>query len=320
MERGLGHVATVSASYLLNLDRQLPNSVDINIARSTDTKSFKIQGGTSTVGVRDGDTFTLPVYTQRVSDRFGPVTAITSNANATYNALVLQARHRSRDGLEFRASWTWSKSIDFGQNSSSVPRTSGQLDPFQIRYDKALSDHNIPHKIIASAIWQPKVAFASPLAQHLASGWLLAPVFSETSGRPYSYNIFGGSRLAGGHESINGSGGDLYLPSVGRNTLRLPDTTNVDLRLSRDVPLTEKLHLHAWVEVFNVGNHLNYTATTERAFLVGTAAGGSTPLIYQDAAAIAAEGLNTRPFGTLTSSTSQSAKERQIQLGLQIDF
>lgn len=320
LERELGHVATMSASYLINLDHQLPNSVDINIAPSVETRTFRIQGGKSTIGVRDGDVFTLPVYTQRVNNSFGPVTAITSNANATYNAMILEARHRSQNSLTFRASWTWSKSIDFGQSSSSVPRTSGQLDPFQIRYDKALSDHNFPHKIVASATWEPKASVSSAFLQHLAAGWLIAPVFSQISGRPYSYNIFGGTRLVGGHESINGSGGSLYLPTVGRNTLRLPHTTNLDFRLSRDLPLSETVHLQAFVEAFNLINHVNYTATTERAFLVGAPANGATPLIYQDAAAIASEGLNSRPFGTLTSSSAQSSKERHLQLGLRVDF
>ncbi len=320
LERDLGHVALVSASYLLNLDRQLPNSVDINIAPSTGTRTFQLQGGTGALGVSDGETFVLPLYTQRLSSSFGPVTAITSNANATYNALVLAARHRTHAGLEFRASWTWSKSIDFGQNSGSIPRTNSQLDPFNIRYDKSLSAHNFPHKIVASAVWQPTPSFISPLLQHLASGWLLAPLFTETSGRPYSYNIFGGTRLSGGHQSINGCGGDLYLPTVGRNTLRLPDTFNLDLRLSRDLHLRENLHLHAFVEAFNLTNRVNYSAVTQRAFLVGTPTNGITPLIFQDAAAVASEGLNTRPFGAFTSSSSQQTKERQLQLGLRLDF
>ena len=320
LERDLGHVANLSASYLLNLDRQLPNSVDINIAPSSGSRTFELQGGANTVGVRSGDTFVLPVYSQRLDPSFGPVTAITSNANATYNALILQARHRTRQSLDFRLSWTWSKSIDFGQNTSSVPRTNSELDPFDIRYDKSLSALNIPHKITGSAVWQPQPEFRSHLLQHLGSGWQLAPLFTESSGRPYTYNIFGGTRLPGGHESINGSGGDVYLPTVGRNTLRLPDTFNLDLRLARDLPISEKIRLHAFAQAFNLTNHVNYTSTTQRAFLVGTAVNGITPLTFQDAATVASEGLNTRPFGAYTSSSAQTSRERQLELGLRLDF
>ena len=320
VERDLGHLATVSASYLVNLSRQLPNSVDINIAPSTGTRLFQLHGGTGAMGVQDGEIFILPLYTARLSPSFGPVTAITSNANATYNALVVEARHRSRNGLEFRASFTWSKTIDFGENTGSVPRTNSQLDPFDIRYDKSLSALNLPHKIVASAIWQPTPALASHTLQHLAAGWLVAPILTETSGRPYTFNIFGGTRLSGGHESINGSGGDVYLPTVGRNTLRLPDTFNVDLRLSRDLPLTEKLHLHAIAEAFNLTNHVNYSSTTERAFLVGAAANGVTPLTFQDATTVAAEGLSARPFAAYTASSAQQSRERQLQFGLNLSF
>ena len=320
IEREVGKIASVSASYLLNLDRQLPNSVDINIAPSVENRTFRLQGGTGTVGVRDGDSFVLPFYTQRLSSSFGPVTAVSSNANATYNALVLEARHRSRAGLEFRASYTWSKSIDFGQNTGSVPRTNGQLDPFDIRYDKAISALNFPHKLVASAVWQTEPASGLSLVRHLTGGWILAPLLTESSGRPYSYNIFGGTRLSGGHESINGSGGDVYLPSVGRNTLRLPDSFDLDMRLSREILWAEHRHLRAIAEAYNLTNHVNYASITERAFLVGSAVDGVTPLIFQNAAAIGSEGLNSRPFGAFTSSSTQSARERQLQFGLRLDF
>ena len=139
MERECWRGVAVSATYLMNLDRQLPNSVDINIAPSTGTEVFQLSGGTGVAGVQDGETFAVPVYTQRVSTSFGPVTDIVSNANATYNALVLEARRRSGEGLEFRVGWTWAKAIDYGQTGGAVPRTNGQFDPFDVRYDKGLS-------------------------------------------------------------------------------------------------------------------------------------------------------------------------------------
>ncbi len=58
-EVGTGVLARVG--YVLNLDRQLPNSVDINIAPSTGAKQFQLQGGTGATGVRDGETFAVPV-------------------------------------------------------------------------------------------------------------------------------------------------------------------------------------------------------------------------------------------------------------------
>ena len=260
IERGVGFGITAGASYVFNLDRQLPDSVDINIAPSTATREFQLQGGpvsgSGPRGVTNGEVFVLPYYTARVSPLYGLVTDIVSNTNATYNAMVLSAERQSRKGLEFRATWTWSKAIDYGQNGGATPRTNGQLDPFVLGYDRGLSTLNYPHKITASAIWEPSLVTPKRVLRLAANGWQVSPLFVETSGRPYSYEIFGGTRLSGGHTSINGSGGAVYLPTVGRNTLRLPETVHADLRVNRSIRVTERLRLRASAEVFNLPNHV----------------------------------------------------------------
>jgi hypothetical protein len=153
-----------------------------------------------------------------------------------------------------------------------------------------------------------------------ANGWVVTPLFTAVSGRPYSYDIFGGSYLSGGRESINGSGGAVYLPTVGRNTLRLPDTGRLDLRVSRALRVTERVRMRGSIEIFNLANHVNYSAIMQRAFLVGTETNGVTPLIFQNAATVAAEGLNVRPFGTFTAASTGQSPERQVQLGVRVEF
>lgn len=324
VERSIGHGVTAGASYLINLDRQLPNSVDINIAPSTETREFQLQGGpmrgSGLAGVVNGETFVLPFYTNRVSTLYGPVTDVVSNANATYNALVVEARGRSRKGLQFHVAWTWAKTIDYGQNNGAVPKTNAQLDPFTLGYDKGLSTLNFSHKVTASADWEPTVASPRRLVRAVENDWQIAPLLVAMSGRPYSYEIFGGSRLTGGHTSINGSGGAVYLPTVGRNTLRLPETVHMDLRVSRGIRLTERVRMRATAEVFNLPNHVNYSSITTRAYLVGTETAGVTPLVFQDAATVASEGLNAQAFGTFTAASTSNSRERQVQLGLKIEF
>ena len=62
------------------------------------------------------------------------------------------------------------------------------------------------------------------------------------------------------------------------------------------------------------------SGVTTRAFLAGTAVNGVTPLVFQDAAAVAAEGLNVLPFGAPTEASANGAQERQVQLGLRLEF
>ena len=347
-EREIGGGVLARAEYVMNLDRQLPNSVDINIAPSPGEAEFQLQGGTGAIGVHDGEVFYLPVYSTRVTTDYGPVTDIVSNANATYHGLTVEARRGlgstrsgyggAGRGLEFRVSWTWSKAIDFGQNGGAVPRTNGQFDPFQVRYDKGLSPLDFPHRVTATAVWSPRVLAAVerggalPAAERtawkLADGWSLAAIFYESSGRGYSYDIFGGTRLAGGRESINGSGGSVVLPTVGRNTLRLPDSANLDVRLSRSFRVwRDGVWLRAAVEGFNVMNHTNYSGVEQRAFevgtpvpLTGTTGPKVTPLIFQDAATVASEGLNTPAFGAYTAAGTSQSRERQVQIGLRLEF
>jgi hypothetical protein len=327
MEREVGFGVTLRAGYVVNLDRQLPSSTDINIAPSTGEQMFQLQGGTGATGVKDGETFLVPVYTARVSTSFGPVTDVVSNGNGTYNGLTLEALRRPgagrmARGLEFRAAWTWSKALDYGQNGGSTPKTNGQLDPFQVRYDKGASALNFPHRIVGTVVWTPRLGSGDQRwVKTVAGGLSLAAIVSEASGRGYSYDISGGTRLAGGHESINGSGGQVVLATVGRNTLRLPDSLNLNARLSRSFRLHgEGLRLRATVEGFNVLNHVNVSGITQRAFLVGTPVAGVTPLVFQNAATIATEGLNALPFGAYTGAATNQSRERQIQMGMRVEF
>jgi hypothetical protein len=57
VERGVGHGVVASATYLMSLDRQLPNSVDINIAPSPAMEVFQLSGGTGVPVFRMGIRF-----------------------------------------------------------------------------------------------------------------------------------------------------------------------------------------------------------------------------------------------------------------------
>jgi hypothetical protein len=313
LERTFGRT-TISVGYVANLDRQLPSSTDVNIAPTAQTEEFQLQGGTGAPGVRDGEVFFLPVYTARRSPGFGPVTDVVSNVNATYHALVVSSESRVGRGLQVRGEYGWSKALDFGQAESATPRTDGQFDPFTNGYDKGLSSLNYPWAARAAAVWSPAAR------SRWLRGWQGSPIVTARAGRPYSFDLSGGTRLPGGHLSVNGSGGALYLPTVGRNTLRLPAQVNVDARVARGFRLGREVELRALAEAFNLLNRENVSSVTERAYLVGTAVNGVTPLVFQSAAAIAAEGLNTQAFGTVTAASSGLSRERRVQLSLMVSF
>ena len=320
LERGLGRHAVLRATYAMAVATQLPNSTDVNVAAATATRAFVLQGGDGRAGVQDGETFVVPGYSARRASQFGAVTEIESNANATWHGLTVEGRMRGVAGLEAHASYTWSKALDYGAEQGTTPRVNGQFDPFEVRYDKGRADADFPHRLQGSLAWETRLPHGSRLLRGVVGGWKLAAIGSAGSGRPYSYEIFGGTRLSGGAESINGAGGSAYLPTVGRNTLRLPLRWTADARLARGFKLTDKLRAEGFLEALNVANHVNATRVNARAFLVGAAVGGVVPLVFQSASAIALEGLNTPAFGTVTSSSAGSLHERALQAGVRISF
>ena len=320
LERDVRRGTTVEVGFVMNADRQLPGSTDLNIAPSSGTGMFQLQGGTGAVGVRDGETFVVPKYTARLTPSFGPVTDVVSNGNAYYDALVAKVQTRPVHGLLLGGTYTWSKAIDFGTNSSATPKTNGQFDPFTVGYDRGLSSLNYPQALHVVGAWTAGGEVVRHGLKKWEDGWTLTGISTVRSGRPYSYDVSGGTYLPGGHESLNGAGGALYLPTVGRNTLRLPMTVRTDLRVGRRFLAWGGARGTASVEALNVFNHQSVSSVSERAYLVGTAVNGVTPLVFQSAAEIAAEGLNTTAFGTPTGTGSSLNRERQVQFSVRVAF
>ena len=322
LERAAGRHLFLSAAYAMATATQLPVSVDRNIAPATSSIRFVLQGGDGLPGLHTGDTFQIPLYTSRLSASYGPLTTIVSSANATYHAFTFESRLQGPSWLALRGSFTFSRAIDYAPQLGAMPRLNGRLDPYTPGYDKGLSSLNFPQRFAGDLILRSPDEHGPGPWRYALGGWRLASIATASSGAPYSYEIFGGTRLSGGHESLNGAGGATYLPTVGRNTLRLPTRSRVDLRLGRDFTLKTHTHLEAFAQAFNVLNSRNLARVETRAFLIGTpaAAGAPNPLVFQSTATIASEGLSTPAFGQPLSSTTGLSRERLLELGLRLTF
>jgi hypothetical protein len=334
VEREIGTRGSIRLGYAMASAIQLPGSTDINIAASPGEVSYVLQGGDGHPGLHSGQSFEIPLYDSRPIAGFGAVTALVSNANATYNALTAEGRMhglrwKGMRTLELKGSYTFSRSIDYAPQTSATPALDGQFDPYHNGYDKGLSNQQFPQRFAGSMEYRTSWKQGPKVVRLALDGWRAAAIATAGSGAPYSYEVFGGTYLSGGRESINGSGGSTYLPTIGRNTLRLAPRGKVDLRLGREVAVGPRLRLNAFAEAFNLLNAQNISSVETRAFLLGTTAtignptptGQPTPLIFQDAAAIATEGLTTTlPFGTPSSSTTGTSRERQIELGIRLRF
>jgi hypothetical protein len=95
---------------------------------------------------------------------------------SNYNALWVTATKRLSRGLQFNASYTWSKSIDYNSQSSQGVTLQ---DSFNLRGDRGLSDFDARHRFVISGLYE--LPFRG---NQLKEGWQLSFIMQSQSGNP----------------------------------------------------------------------------------------------------------------------------------------
>jgi len=118
-----------------------------------------------------------------------------SNGNDSWHDALnakVSSSNLFKQGLNLNANYTWSHTIDylsatFGGSDEWGGQALGTLDPFNPSLDKGDSDYDVRNRVALSAVWDP------PYAQHthgvmkeIADGWEFAPIFTASSGYPYT--------------------------------------------------------------------------------------------------------------------------------------
>jgi hypothetical protein len=292
----------LSVSYVGSQGRNLPIFIDQNLNPATTTNTYAVTGGPL-----DGQRLTVPLYTTpRPNANFSQMTQITSGVNTSYNALVLALNRRFTRGLQVQTSYTYSKATDNGQSSQTFTAANNVLDPFNLGLEEGVSNFDVPHRFSLSTVWQPRSS----------SAWLdnftIAPIIAVSSGAPFTALVSGNAPQAATVRvltGILGAGGTNRLPSVERNTFRLPNTASVDLRVSRAFSIG-KSKLEGIFETFNLFNRINYTAAGTTFYTIGGTVAAPT-LTYNSATFNVMSNANNGTF---------SPRPREIQLGVRYTF
>jgi len=136
------------------------------------------------------------------------ITEREGTGNSSYNALWVTANKRLGQGLQFNASYTFSKSIDYNSQSSQGVTVQ---DSYNLRGDRGLSDFDARHRFVVSGLYELPFKGNS-----FVEGWELTVITQAQSGNPI--NI-----LAGNAAAITGGAGAANANSLtGVATLR-PD-------------------------------------------------------------------------------------------------
>jgi outer membrane receptor protein involved in Fe transport len=106
--------------------------------------------------------------------------------NSTYNALWVTAQKRLSRGLQFNASYTLSKSIDYNSQSSQGVTVQ---DSYNLRGDRGLSDFDARHRFVFSGLYELPLR-----GNQLFEGWELTTIVQSQSGNPV--NLLAGNAVA----------------------------------------------------------------------------------------------------------------------------
>jgi hypothetical protein len=99
-------------------------------------------------------------------------------AKSNYNSLQALFEKRFSHGLQFQASYTWSKTLD---NASSFEDA---LNPFNFNATYGLSKYDARHRFVFNFVWDLPVPKYSGFKGKLLDGWEISGIESLQSGFP----------------------------------------------------------------------------------------------------------------------------------------
>jgi hypothetical protein len=123
------------------------------------------------------------------------ITFREGTGNSNYNALWVTANKRMGKGLQFNASYTFSKSIDYNSQSSQGVTVQ---DSYNLRGDRGLSDFDARHRFVISGLYE--LPFKG---NQFKEGWQLSFIEQSQSGNPVTLLAGNVGALPGGIPSAN---------------------------------------------------------------------------------------------------------------------
>jgi Carboxypeptidase regulatory-like domain/TonB dependent receptor len=257
----------------------------------------------------------------------------TSNGTSNYNGLQVKLDRKFSNGLQYLASYTWSKAIGMGGSGLfDVENGPGGFSIWQNYYDlkasRGVLAFSIPQMLTMEGQYTLPVGIGQHYLNHgpaayILGNWQAVTAVQIRSGQPYNLDV------SGDVANIEAPAGDSWFtyerpnqvgnPKLSHPTkdeafntaaFQVPATgtfgnagtsplysshfANADMSLFKDFPIREQLSINLRAEVFNVFNIQNYGVP-------------NTDVIQQDPNS-----------GRITSTVSDSPRE--IQLGAHLNF
>ncbi len=339
----LGINTVLSVTYLGALGRELPNSLNLNLDPNNGyTANFTVTpgAGQTTCGpIACGTVLAEKVYGQRkvgqttaatLNPAYGNIFAGVSNVNSNYHALSVDVTHRAGKFITYDAAYTWSHAMDYNQSEVTGFSFNGFFDPYgNGRANYGNSFLNVRHRAVGWAILNVPGMKGNGLLGYATNGWSVKPAFQIQSGLPYSAAVNGTTApaqcssmgcLQATNSGLSGLG-VTYIPQLGRNTFLYPRDILLDLRIQKDLRISDRLSFQLLVEAFNLANHQNVTSLATTAYNLTNGATPTTSATTPTGTLTYSPLTATGGFGFTNSSNSNFAySPRNVQVGGRLFF
>jgi len=278
IERQLSRDIGFTASYIWSRGIAIFTQRDLNLGAPAGPYTYLIQ---DTAG-NNVSTYTTPIFVRPFPDpRYGKILQVENGGQSWYNALALQLQKRFSHGLSAQVSYTWSHAIDDADMQGASWNISSTFNnaTFNGNYplDKGSSSLDQRHRASINWLWKPTFTTStSSFARYFVNGWELSGITTLASAHPVSptmnsvstsaNGVFQGITLA--NSTLNGSGGWSRVPFLPVSSIDIDQTYNVDARITRSIPFSERVKANLSFEAFNAFNTIHNTAVQTAAYSV----------------------------------------------------
>jgi hypothetical protein len=269
VERRVGNGLTVSLNYVYNRGINLLTAAEQNLNAATITKTYTIDDAAGNAV----SSYTTPIYNVKGNLDFAHVYQVGNAGSSSYNGLAIQVRKKLSHGISAQASYTWSHATD---DVSGSPLVAGFIPantvPGSFRGDEGTSSYNQPNRAVGTWIWQPSFNKSdSMVSRYLINGWQISGSATLASSLPETpVVIVNGQQFTGVTmafpTTLNGSGGWTRVPFQPVNSLLTGPEYDVDARLTRELPFSERIKARLMFEGFNLFNTQYNTSVNTIAY------------------------------------------------------
>ena len=226
----------------------------------------------------------FPAGGPRANVNFASITRFLFDTTANYNALQVTLRRKSSTGLQYQASYTYSKTIDGKTgltNGDAGQEPEDMQNPFNPGADHGLSLLDARHNFVVTTSYPFPFHFQQKPAEMFLGGWIINGIGTFRSGEPFTatagfnvsrsgdVNIPDRPNLVAGRSNspVRGGPDKYYDPTafvlqspgtygnLGRNTVIGPGIADVDLSLQKNFRVRESLNVQFRGEFVKFLNH-----------------------------------------------------------------